>query len=358
MDVLKGIQEIDEALVHHSVVRFNYTILNPINREEEFEKFVQDTSYNPQFRYNSFDVQYHIDGLEQLKIPNDHPLSELFEEIREDLLIEAFALKNIGTSRFSIEGIFPRITRNVIDEAKKILREPRQPLPKKNKVLSASDLAKQLQATLDQYDCRGWSIIFDRHANSRVSVSAGKKQITIREQEMFAQIDADKLIKHEIETHVLRSVNGAKQRLKVCAIGLPRYLATEEGLAMYNEGIVQPIPQEKFLRVARQVLISYYASKLSFSQTFKLVREYYRNDRTCFAAVLRAKRGLADTSRPGGYSKDHCYLQGYLEIKEYVAHGGDLKSLYAGKIALQHSYLVQTGLLEAPKVLPDFLQDI
>ena len=358
MDVLAGIEHIDAALVEHSVVRFNYTVLNPINREEEFEKFQKNPEYNPQLRYNSFDVDYHIEGLKNLEIPEDHPLYELFEEVRQDLLLEAYALKNIGTEKFSIKGIFPAVKMDVLEYAREILSQPRKPLPKKEKTLSAQDLADQLKAKLDHYHCRGWTIIFDPHANSRVSVSAGKKTVTIREHERFAQIDADKLIKHEIETHVLRSVNGSKQVLRVCAIGLPRYLPTEEGLAMYNESHVQDIPQEKFIRVARQVLVSFYAQNLSFSQTFKLVREYYRDDKTCFNTVLRAKRGLADTAKPGGYIKDHCYLQGFLQIKKFVENGGDVRTLYAGKIALHHKYLVEVGLLEPAQVLPDFLQDI
>lgn len=355
MDLIEGIKHVDQALLKHSVVRFNYTILNPINRFEEFKKFENDPTYNPQFQYNSFDVDYHIEGLQKLKIPHSHPLGQLYEEIRDDLLIEAKALKNIGTSSFDVNGIFPNIDMRVVRVAKNILSQPKRPLEKKNKTVSDKDLAIQLKSALDKYGCRGWTIVFNAEASSRVSVSAGAKRVTIRKNEYFDQVDADRLIKHEIETHVLRSVNGESQPLQVCAIGLPHYLMTEEGLAMYNESQITPIPQEKFIRVARQVLVSYYASNLGFAQTYALVREYYRDNWTCFKSVLRSKRGLSDTSRPGGYIKDHCYLQGYIKIQDFIHSGGDIRTLYAGKISLSHSYLVRVGLLQQPRVLPTFI---
>ena len=67
-------KEIDTILVNNSIVRFNYSILNPINKKEEFEKFLKDKTYNPQFEYKEFDTNLHIGALENLEIITDTPL--------------------------------------------------------------------------------------------------------------------------------------------------------------------------------------------------------------------------------------------------------------------------------------------
>lgn len=355
MDIMEEMKEIDAALVKHSAVRFNYGVLNPINRKEEFEKFKEDKTYDPQLQYNDFDAAYHEEELKNLSIPKHHLLTPLFEEIRHHLLIEAKALQRIGTKKFDVRPIFQPITGKVLQEARNILLEPEVHKVKEEKTISAEELAKIMKQELQKYDCRGWTIRLSENAASRMSVSAGNKKITIAKKEKFSTQDVTKLIRHEIGTHVLRSENGEAQDLKVCAIGLPQYLATEEGLAVFNEQQSTTKNIHKLKYLARQALLTYYASNLGFAETFNLIRDQYSSDWLCFKSVIRAKRGLGDTSRPGGYLKDHLYLQGKLMIDEYVKKGRDISLLYAGKIGIEHVHLVEEGLFKPAKVLPDFL---
>lgn len=356
MNIIEEIAHIDQELVKHSVVRYNYAVLNPINRKEEFKKFQEDKTYDPQFRYNSFDAAYHREELQQLDIPKDNPLSQLLEEVRGLLLKEAKALQNIGTDAFTVQGLFRPVSGQVLREARRVLCEPKPPKPKKSKNISAEQFAGMMEAELQKYNCRGWIIKFSPNAASRVSVSAGKKIITINNKELFNEHDVQKLLRHEIGTHVLRAQNGEMQDLKSCAIGLPHYLATEEGLAHHNEAHGENSAKYKLYYFARQALLTHYAANLGFSETYALVREYYPNDWLCFKSVTRAKRGMGDTARPGGYLKDHLYLQGKLLIDEYIKQGKDLRLLYAGKISVDQVHYVEEGLLKGPQVLPDFLE--
>lgn len=68
--------------------------------------------------------------------------------------------------------------------------------------------------------------------------------------------------------------------------------------------------------------------------------------------TIRAKRGLGDTSKPGGFIKDHVYLEGKVLLDDFVKDGGDLTPLYAGKIGLQHIDLVKKGIIKPPKYMP------
>ena len=69
--------------------------------------------------------------------------------------------------------------------------------------------------------------------------------------------------------------------------------------------------------------------------------------------TLRAKRGLSDTSEPGGLTKDYLYLDGYYKVKKYIETGHDIKKLYVGKIAIEHVSLVdKMENIVKPRYLP------
>ncbi len=62
----------------------------------------------------------------------------------------------------------------------------------------------------------------------------------------------------------------------------------------------------------------------------------YFDQEDAFTLTLRVKRGLGDTSKPGAFTKDYLYLDGYYHVKEYVRKGGSLHALYTGKIGIEH----------------------
>ena len=52
------------------------------------------------------------------------------------------------------------------------------------------------------------------------------------------------------------------------------------------------------------------ASKMSFVELFNDIERYVDSKMSRWKFVLRLKRGLVDTSEPGGLYKDQCYLEG------------------------------------------------
>lgn len=353
---IMNLKEIDRLLVTNSVVRSNFDILNPINKLQEFAKFSADKTYNPQFKYNQFDQHSNLQELESLDIPTDSKLGALMENIRTNLLREGKALKYIGSPKFNDYKLFLPVPQKVVTRAYEILEMKEIEEDTEEKTVSALQLAAHMQKQLDRYHCSDWKIVFSEHAAARVSVSAGRKQVTIRADDEFSELDVTKLLVHEIGTHVLRAINGLEQEYSIFAIGLPGYLATEEGLAGYNER-VNGVKRHSTLRYyALSALITHLCASKGFVEVFHLVRKYFDEDWMCFKAVARPKRGLGDTSLPGGYLKDHCYLEGLMIIEEFVKTGGDVKELYAGKIGIQHLHFVHDGTLKPAKIIPDFLK--
>jgi hypothetical protein len=72
---------------------------------------------------------------------------------------------------------------------------------------------------------------------------------------------------------------------------------------------------------------------LSFTELFENLGQYVDDPMKRWKQCLRAKRGVSDTSQPGGYYKDQCYLSGAAQIllnRDSI----DFYKLYSGKISL------------------------
>lgn len=361
ISVLKGFltmdfKQIDRILMRNTIVRYRYDILNQTNKREEFKKFIQDEMYNPQFTYNHFDARPYIDELSSLEIPIDTNLGKLFEEMRVTLLIEAKALHNIGTPKYNTTGLHTKVPQKVLDKAHQILAEPGVDDEKEIKDIPARKLASIIREHLDNYGLHEWIVDLNPYAVARASVTAAQKKVTLKAKELFSQEDVTKLLVHEIDTHVLRAVNGEAQPYKIFSIGVSHYLATEEGMAGFNERKKGVVRNSILRHYALSAIITHLCFYDSFRDVYNQVRQYFYDDWSCFKAIARAKRGIGDSALPGGYLKDHCYLEGMMIIDEFVENRGDLKKLYVGKIGLQHLHLVEQGILLPAKILPDFLK--
>lgn len=77
-----------------------------------------------------------------------------------------------------------------------------------------------------------------------------------------------------------------------------------------------------------------------------------------FRECLRVKRGLTDTSKPGGMYKDQVYLMGALKVLKYRDRV-NFYSLHAGKLTVKDCIrLSEKGLVCTDKMkVPPFLKD-
>lgn len=72
---------------------------------------------------------------------------------------------------------------------------------------------------------------------------------------------------------------------------------------------------------------------MSFVEMYNDLIPLIDNPKRRWKFVLRIKRGMTDTSLPGGLYKDQVYLEGAVNILR-ERHSIDFRSLYAGKISL------------------------
>lgn len=356
------LKDIDSKLFTIGKAILGYDILIPINVKEEYERWKKDKSYSPQLKYKPFDAQPFIEELQSLDIPTDSPAGNMLENMRVYLLNYAQELLNIGSDSFDLLALFCELDDELVNQAKTILEKqiPQEEGEEKKKDISAKELGETLKEISLRYGFDNWKIVIDPNAASTVDMNQSRQQITIRSDLMISTERVNKLIIHEIETHLLRAENGRCQPFTILMLGLPHYLTTEEGLAGYNErsqGINSP---QTIRAYALRTIATAVAHNKGFNDVFDVIRPFYTDeenaDEDAFRTALRVKRGLGDTSKPGGFLKDHSYLKGMILIERFVKEGGNIKDLYAGKISIEDLHLLDKGVIKPAKILPTFLR--
>lgn len=203
--------------------------------------------------------------------------------------------------------------------------------------MSADEALQTLKAELNKLE-DGWSAQISSDINARVSVNAVKKQLNVRAGEFFSENDIQKLIVHEIQTHALRSIRGSKQELDILEAGTARYLETEEGLAVFHEEQADLLSNKSKKHIALKVMAVYWAMKEPFSVVYQRLLEYLPPE-NAFRTAFRVKRGLADTSQLGAFSKDIIYMAGYLKIASLSNE--DRNILMLGKIGMNQLPIIK-----------------
>lgn len=314
--------------------------INPLSasQKEEKKKFfsalANGNAYNPQFSYKSFS-----DKLEQFALSEENIEAKGFfaQKLQESLLslrTQAKMLLPNDAAMFTnlSKQIYPAPDNTLVLEAWRIVKEMK--LDEDEKSISPNDLKSILEQALKDYSLDDWQVEIAADMSARASVSPASCKVKISSSAMFSSEDAKRLTLHEIGVHAQRAHYGKKMPLKIFTTGLPGYLETEEGLAVYNEyrnGINAGLPL-----FAMRVLGVHWALKHSFFNTFKLLKNLGASDDIAWRITTRCKRGLKDTSKAGAYTKDVSYLRGFIKIKNLMKESPLLfeKLLKAGKVGV------------------------
>lgn len=325
------IKSVDREL--YLIFRF-LPLLNlfPINYDKEKEKVLEDKTYNPKFKYSKIVVPEKIKHkLRNLKI-NLRKWNKIYLDKKKELMDYTRLVESIGTYNFASLSYtcFGVPSRELVNKAYNMLKLP----PSKNSVKydPISTVKKFLENLLKQgYN---WQIREKEMIAGAVTDNT-KKILYLNKDRKFDEVAIKRLIAHEIGTHITRLENGRNQIYRIFLMGFPNYLKTEEGLAVYNEKKANLLTNDVLKHYAGRVVAIDLARKNSFSIVYIELMEFFPKD-VAWNLTMRAKRGLADTSRPGAYTKDLVYLDGYYKIKDFVNEGGNIKDLYLGKIGVEH----------------------
>lgn len=352
--VVKAVWEVDRRLAEISQ-SFDFLLqVTPVNTGSAWLKFQQSHFERaPVLYYRPLPVDpAHLK--EQLyAIPisrvEDPTLAFLFREKRLELDRQLTMLWDRGRPAFLYGSmqLFGGVSRDLANLANDILRK----LPPH----SRDDTAKNAVNAVAFADRAKGEIEFYRQTypelSSRVEIRdditglmVSQGNLLIGKQTKVPQTRVNALIAHEVGTHVVTYFNGRAQPFRQLYCGLAGYEELQEGLAVLAEFFVGGLSRPRLRLLAARVVATHcLIDGATFVETFReLNRVYGFEQRTAFAITVRIYRS-------GGLTKDAVYLRGLLEVLDYLKEGGELESLFVGKISAEHISIIRE--LQYRKVL-------
>lgn len=272
--------------------------LIPQNLNEEKEKFFADNKYNPQFIYKT--------KIDKEKLTqHGKPLDE-YLNLADNVLKKTF----FGRNELDIEIM-------------------------EGNIISHRDVEKTILTFLKMHDLqKRFKMVWSKSFIPRTSITSDT--IKLRLPADFRKQSLLGMLYHEIGTHALRRVNYEKQPWykKKEKFGFKNYLLTEEGLAVLHS-LLPHTYKSAYKSAIRYKAVSL-SQKYSFVETFEMLKKYVNDPEKRWTMTLRQKRGIQDTSLPGGYSKDLMYFEGMIKVYIWLQKNNfDITPLYFGKIAYE-----------------------
>lgn len=335
-------------------------ILTPKNLAKETERFFKSPTYNPQFEYGeSPNINDHdIDELERRTESLDLP-SELFYYLIDDLnnlRLLYHTRRSVGKSTFPIYSkLF--FDWNIVSPESIVngVSKPNFQNENKGALRDAVDIKNQLQETIDKkYNIPYYRVRINSFPKNIIFVKSNI--IFIGSGIKRFQNNVDRLIVHEVESHLIQNYNMKNIRnplLKLTRLSTSELYA--EGLAVYNEIKSNTITQKAFDNYYFRLKAVNNLS-LSFREIYEMLVTDGLDTKHAFYITFRVKRGMTDTSKPGGFPKDAAYLLGYKAVLDFLKNDKE-DTMYYSKDPNLTKLLIKYELIKKRDVLlPDFIK--
>jgi len=335
------LQKVDEILLQIAQQLNLLELVSPVNLQSEKEEFFASKNYNPQFEYKISLRKFVLieERLKELEIDDSTWQGVLLNEVKEKFLIDCNFAKQIGRDSvkfteanqkkyYSVsdlhDGEILILAEKEISSAKSTKISKKYTAERVQKIFRSFLLSKQIP----------WSVVIDRELIPLLSVNYFQEIIRINPKIELSQIELERMLVHEVETHLYRYLNG-KNLFQMASVGLKNYEKTEEGLATYNESLLFPEDKTFLKRFYLRYKAVLFGEKNSFRKLYEyLIDEFGFDDEEAWRTTLRIKRGMSDTSQVGAFLKDKIYLQGFFAVSNlpFVK----IQKLYKGKFSLEH----------------------
>lgn len=298
---------------------------------EEIEKIgILGFSYN--YRLRTYENK--INALKKLILPSG-PLKKLYKDKIQESILKLRMLESLGTDEFTkkSEELYGYPSKELIDKAYDIL--DLSPSPKGDQ-FSTQKAKRLLRKKLSALNLK-WSIRTKKLLGYAL-ITPAKQTVTLSSNHQFTEATIDRLAVHEVGTHGIRYLNAKLQPLGIFK-NFPGYLSTEEGLAAFTEEITGYLNNDTLRRYAGRVIAVDYAQNHTLLETYFYLKKFF-DDSNALHIAMRIKRGLPNSESQGAYTKDHVYLKGFFNIKNYVRKN-PLRFLYYGKVSLEYTKLLK-----------------
>lgn len=315
--------------------------LKPTNLADEKRKWRKDNLYCPKFTYNQ-PSEFYESALKELEsIPQfDSDIGRLIKRRAQELANQIVLLKSVGTPQFieAAKKVFRPLTEVEIALAQEYSQIESTKFLDTSPLLSSEEIAAAFQETLAKYGIHDWRCYLTKQRFSSIRIRKNH-QIGIPIRKIVRQNRLQRLIAHEVLTHILCQHNGERQQWHIFSYGFPGYLYTQEGIAVRNEILAEPEQERSILkRTAQSALLNHDAASLSGPELMQKLLGMYSKKSDAWRSFVRLKRGLVDTSKPGTVGRQNVYFIGLDTVK-------DLPTVpdiyYAGRISRDDQALAE-----------------
>lgn len=341
-------------------------VFTPINLAEEKEKFFDSETYNPVFKYKPVknvnasilkelanvdvvsDVDPRVSAFYLKLIESKAEVDRLLNAVGENDLVTEISRNRFGRPSAKLFKNASLVLRGKVDSYGLVDKK------KGDREFDYKDIEQIMKQFLAELGLNDWNVVkSERIADEGMKVGVKRKEVLLSMEMSRSKQDLRKSIVHEIGTHVLRSYNGIYSGVPVLyKPNLPEYQDIEEGLATYNEELMDVLTYDALKRKATFSWLLYWGENVSFRDLYNAMRSFLASN-LAFDFAYRVKRGLGDTSLPGLYYKDVVYFRGYRRVRKAIAEDSSLyEKLYAGKISMKQVSWVEDGLIPRPKLVP------
>ncbi len=318
------------------------------------------------------------------RVPGDNGIERFLRDTCESFATAARMLLAVGTKDFYFQSAelygrpqslsADRKTTN-LDLARHFARvvdgqvgDARLPSPMDDEVLSAEDVAPELQRRFaESFPDRVIRVeIVDDIASK---VTARIDLVQVKRGARFSRRDLLQLEHHEGHVHLATALNGRAQPLMpFVGYPSPRTTGTQEGLAVLTEFLTQSTGVERLRRLAdRAIAIKMAEDGANFVDLFRFLRAGGYDEANAFDSARRVCRGgLVEGGAP--FTKDVCYLDGLLRVTNFLRvalvnrHVDYVRLFFAGKIDTTDvplfGRLRQEGLVIEPRYVPAWARDL
>jgi uncharacterized protein (TIGR02421 family) len=360
--VVRAVREVDSQLARVAESFDLLLTVTPMNADRAFKRFRasgQDRPPTFTYRPHTVDPALLKRKLFDIKIERveDPTLEHLFVEKRNELELKLSLIADRLTPRFlpTSVALYGAVGSDLVDLAGQLLDEIPPAASNGGRRVGATTFAAAAEDELKYYRAMDASIsprVEIRDDISALTVSAGS--LLVAESMKIPSSRVDALLQHEIGTHVVTYWNGLAQPFRLLGSGLARHDELQEGLAVFAEYLVGGLTPARMRTLAARVLAAdAVAGGAEFLDTYRMLRSDHEiGERTAFLIAMRVHRG-------GGYVKDAAYLRGLRAVVDYVGGGGRIETLLVGKIAPEHTGVIEElqrrEVLVPPPLRPRFL---
>lgn len=353
--------------------------------KEQKKLFLSNSVQNPQFRYNNIPISVIENkllevnaGREKIKSLQSIKLRNLYREVFDDIEIQLFVLKELHNYEYKhatsdkvgsnlskyygqlyehLTDVDPLVMKKIDDlknsktadynangENETLHTDSMKNKSKHNFFISYREVEEYLQNNLNTLEINDWKLQRDKTGvRNSFSVNYGEKALIIPTSKNFTnklkhglvtRKVLDKIIAHEIKTHVIRGLNGYKTKYKILGFGLRGYKLAEEGIALLREDEIERKETdpgfESFLALSLCFGLDRDGRHRDFREVFNFMKSYYASlhavsddvaiERS-WSRCVRVFRGtVSNSSVAHFYTKDLNYYLGYISVKKMRQH--------------------------------------